>query len=62
MKVKVNNDSCIGCGACAAVCPEVFEIEDTGYAVAKGEVTPELEAKVQDAKDGCPAGAIEDAE
>ena len=62
MKVKVNSDSCIGCGACAAVCPEVFEMSDDGYAVAKGEVTPEIEAKAQDAKDGCPAGAIEEAE
>ena len=28
MKVKVNRDSCIGCGACAAICDDVFEIDD----------------------------------
>mgnify|MGYP003302018696 CR=1 FL=1 len=27
MKVKVNENACIGCGACAAICPDVFEIE-----------------------------------
>lgn len=59
MKVNVNKDMCIGCGACAAVCPEVFEVGDDGYAVVKAEVTPELEQKTQDAMDGCPAGAIE---
>ena len=30
MKVKVNRDACIGCGACAAICPYVFEIDDEG--------------------------------
>ena len=30
MKVKVNEDACIGCGACAAIAPEVFEINDEG--------------------------------
>ena len=62
MKVNVNKDMCIGCGACAAVCPEVFEINDDGYAVVKAEATPEVAQNVQDAKDGCPAGAIEEAE
>ena len=62
MKVNVNKDMCIGCGACAAVCPEVFELNDEGYAVAKGEVAPEVESKVHDAMDGCPASAIEEAE
>ena len=32
MEVKVNKDACIGCGACQAVCPEVFELDDDGYA------------------------------
>ena len=53
---------CIGCGACAAVCPEVFEISDDGYAVVKAEVTPEVEQSAKDAMDGCPAGAIEETE
>lgn len=59
MKVKVNSEECIGCGACAATCPNVFEISDDGFAVAK---TPEVaEADVEsskDAADGCPVSAI----
>ena len=30
MKVKVNSDACIGCGACTAIAPEVFELNDEG--------------------------------
>ena len=28
MKFKVDKDSCIGCGACQAICGEIFEIND----------------------------------
>ena len=28
MKVKVNEDACIGCGACCAIADSVFEIGD----------------------------------
>ena len=27
MKVKVIEEQCIGCGACGAICPEVFEVD-----------------------------------
>ena len=37
MKVKVNKDACIGCGACAAICDEVFEINDEGLSEVKVE-------------------------
>ena len=60
MKVKVNRDACIGCGACAAICPYVFEIDDEGLSVAKTEeVEEDKKQEVQDAADSCPTGAIE---
>lgn len=60
MKVKVNQDACIGCGACAAICDEVFEINDDGLSEAKvEEVKDELQDEVRDAADSCPTGAIE---
>ena len=34
---KVDKEKCIGCGACQAICEEVFEITDDGYATAKNE-------------------------
>ena len=60
MKVKVNKDACIGCGACAAICDEVFEINDEGLSEVKAEeVKEELQDEVRDAADSCPTGAIE---
>ena len=60
MKVKVNSEACIGCGACVSICPDVFEINDDGMSQAKvEEVDKEKEQEVMDAKDSCPTGAIE---
>lgn len=60
MKVKVNQDSCIGCGACAAICDKVFEINDDGLSQAMVEKVEDTESQdVRDAADACPTGAIE---
>lgn len=59
MKVKVNKEACIGCGACAAICEDVFEIDDEGLSVAKTEeVEKDKEQEVRDAADSCPTAAI----
>lgn len=61
MKIKVNQDACIGCGACPAIAPEVFELNDEGLSFTKKEEVPsELKEEVQDAIDSCPTGAIEE--
>lgn len=63
MKVKVNKDVCIGCGACQAIVPEVFEIEDDGLAIAKDiEINDDIKEDVIDAVEGCPTGAISEIE
>lgn len=59
MKVAVDADVCAGHGVCCTLCPEVFELTDDGYSVARvGEVPPELEGRVADAAQQCPAQAI----
>ncbi|MBR3210291.1 MAG: ferredoxin [Bacilli bacterium] len=55
MKVKVDKDKCIGCGACTAICPDVFEFDDDGFAKA---VKQEINEEVKTAEEGCPTGAI----
>ncbi len=61
MKLKVNEDVCIGCGACQAVCDEVFEIKDDGIAtVIVDEISEDLKESALDAMEGCPVGAIVD--
>ena len=69
MQFKVDQDACIGCGACASICDEVFEINDEGLSEVKVEenkekeefvsVKEELQDEVRDAADSCPTGAIE---
>lgn len=59
MKMKVLEDVCIGCGACQAICDDVFEINDNGIAFVKVDVIPEDKIdEANDAKEGCPVGAI----
>ena len=58
MKVKVNQEACIGCGACASIAGEVFEINDEGLSQAKGPVKAEQEEAAKEAIESCPTGAI----
>ena len=62
MKVKVDKDTCIGCGACQAICDKVFEINDDGISEVKvKEVSEDLEQDVKDAIESCPVSAISEA-
>ncbi len=61
MKIKVNDDACIGCGACVAIAPEVFEINDEGLSSVKSEeVNDENRDVAREAMESCPTGAIEE--
>ena len=64
MKFKVDKDLCIGCGACASICEEVFEITDDGYAEAKDEeiTNDEIKENAISALESCPTSAIEKSE
>lgn len=57
MNVRVNQDECIGCGVCAQICPEVFDLdEDAGKARV---LRPEGAECAQEAADSCPVGCIQ---
>ena len=58
MKVKVNNDICLGCGACASTCEAVFEFGDNGIVVKTDQVPEEEIENAKAAIEGCPVGAI----
>ncbi len=58
MKAVVDHDLCIGCSLCAETCPEVFEMGDDGLAHVIAEVTPDLEASAEEARESCPTEAI----
>lgn len=57
-KAEVNTN-CIGCGLCAEICSEVFELQDDGFAHVKvGEVPSDCLDSAKDAEDQCPVNAI----
>ncbi len=62
-KKAIVNDSCIGCGACTAVCPEIFDLNASGVAEnilgEDTELPEELVDSANEAASSCPVGAIE---
>ena len=59
MNVSIDESGCIGCGLCTQVCPEVFEMGDSGVAEVIMEEVPEnLEDSAQEAADSCPGDVI----
>ena len=56
MKISITKE-CIGCGACAAMCDEYFEVNSIAKA-KKNPVEKEDEESVKAAKDACPVDAI----
>lgn len=56
----VDRSLCIGCGLCAEVCPQVFEMGDDNIAQVKTDpVPPEAEEGCRQAADQCPGSAIQ---
>ncbi|MBE6150881.1 MAG: ferredoxin [Firmicutes bacterium] len=59
MKAKVIRENCIGCGACQAIAPSIFEIDDEGLSKVIMEEVSESDAEdFNDALESCPTGAI----
>jgi ferredoxin len=60
MNVSVNREACQGHARCYALCPEVFELDDLGFALAQDRVpvATEFEEQVRRAVNNCPEHAI----
>ncbi len=53
--IKVNEELCIGCGACASLCPDVFRLNDAG----KSEVISQENVECAESSvSSCPVQAI----
>lgn len=54
MAVKIDREKCIGCGACEAICPEAFKMED-----GKAKFTGKGKEKcINEAASSCPVQAV----
>lgn len=61
MRIAYDRDACQGHNRCYSLAPELFDVDDEGYAVllVTGEVPAELEEKARLCADNCPEFAIE---
>lgn len=55
MVIKIDKEKCIGCGLCASVCEEVFEMTDDVKARVKKQKNLPC---VKEAVESCPVEAI----
>jgi len=55
-KIQVDQDLCIGCGACVNLCPEVFELDDNGKSKVLNDRCENYDSQM--IVDSCPVGAI----
>ena len=58
MKVRIDQDVCIGCGLCPELCPEAYEMEGDRAVVILESIPPELEDSARQAVEQCPVDAI----
>lgn len=60
MKAIVDQETCIGCGLCPSIAPDVFEMRDDGKAHSLvDEVPSEHEDAAKESEESCPVDAIE---
>lgn len=56
--LRVDWPSCTGRGICHGVLPELITLDDWGYPIITGPVTPELAAEAREAVRMCPQLAL----
>jgi ferredoxin len=59
MKAEVSQETCIGCGLCPSIAPDVFELQEDGKAHTIADPVPEeSEDAAKEAEESCPVNAI----
>jgi ferredoxin len=60
MRIEFDRDKCQGHNRCYMLAPDLFDVDDEGYAILRdaGTVPPELERQAQLSADNCPEFAI----
>lgn len=53
--LKIDQEKCIGCGACQSICPEVFEMDINNQVILKSDKKVDC---IKEAIESCPVNAI----
>ncbi|MFH1837316.1 MAG: ferredoxin [Candidatus Omnitrophota bacterium] len=59
MKVTVNEETCIGCGLCVQVAPDIYEMKEDKAMALVNEIPEDKMRGAQDGSEQCPVAAIE---
>ncbi len=58
MKIKIDQEECIGCGSCQVICPDFFELNEENKAEVKKTDPGINDDCVEEAVDICPVDVI----
>jgi ferredoxin len=58
MRLRVNPIQCVAHGLCGELLPEAIRLDEWGYPIIDGEVTPELLEHARRAAGACPTMAL----
>jgi len=58
IKVKVDENLCIGCGNCVSLCPNSFRINQKTHKAEPINPPGDPEEKIKEAEESCPVSAI----
>ena len=58
LRLRVNPIQCVAHGLCGELLPEVIRLDEWGYPIIDGEVTPELLDHARRAAGACPTLAL----
>ncbi len=58
MKAVIDEETCIGCGLCVQIAPDVYEMREDKATTLVNEIPEELEGEAKEAAEQCPVNAI----
>lgn len=59
MKAVVDLEKCIGCGLCAQVAPDIYEMDGDKVIVKADDIAEDKSSDAQNGAEQCPVNAIE---